>query len=286
MSSLLMPIMNGITFGALLFLCASGFTLVFGLMRVVNMSYGMLYLLGSYVGLSIQRATGNWILAIVGGAVAVALLTGVLELFLLRRVQGDPLRETLLTLGVSYIIGDLLLAFYGGIPKLITAPTYVRRAVNLGLMKYPGTRLFMLGTAVVIGIGLWLLMSKTRIDESSGLAWTTRKWSLPWESTSTACSVLCSSSPDFWRAQWGDWRFLSGLRPRNRFYHSYLLLVVADLGGMGSLGGGTFGSALRGIGGQPDQDLRSRGHDDLLVRDPHASSCLPAPRIPRKGTIV
>ena len=106
MSSLLMPIMNGITFGALLFLCASGFTLVFGLMRVVNMSYGMLYLLGSYVGLSIQRATGNWILAIVGGAVAVALLTGVLELFLLRRVQ-DPLRETLLTLGVSYIIGDL-----------------------------------------------------------------------------------------------------------------------------------------------------------------------------------
>ena len=162
-SSLLMPIMNGITLAHCSFLCQRlHFSL--GLMRVVNMSYGMLYLLGSYVGLSIQRPR-ELILAIVGGAVAVALLTGVLELFLLRRVQGDPLRETLLTLGVSYIIGDLLLAFYGGIPKLITAPTYVRRAVNLGLMKYPGTRLFMLGTAVVIGIGLWLLMSKTRIGQ-------------------------------------------------------------------------------------------------------------------------
>jgi branched-chain amino acid transport system permease protein len=247
-SSLLMPIMNGITFGALLFLCASGFTLVFGLMRVVNMSYGMLYLLGSYVGLSIQRATGNWILAIVGGAVAVALLTGVLELFLLRRVQGDPLRETLLTLGVSYIIGDLLLAFYGGIPKLITAPTYVRRAVNLGLMKYPGTRLFMLGTAVVIGIGLWLLMSKTRIGQiiRAGVDDKEMVSALGININRVFCFVFIIAGLLAGLSGVIGGSYLAFAQGTDFTILTYSLVVVI-MGGMGSLGGALLGALYVGL---------------------------------------
>jgi branched-chain amino acid transport system permease protein len=141
---------------------ASGFTLVFGLMRIVNLAHGTFYLLAAYVGLSIFRMTGNWWLTILGSALAVGVIACAIHFFLLKRVQGDDLRETLLTLGISFMIGDLLLAYYGGMPMVISAPAFIARPVDLGFIVFPGIRLFVLGVAVLQGLFLWALLKFTR----------------------------------------------------------------------------------------------------------------------------
>src|SRR6266566_2201049 len=106
--------LNGLTLGGLYFLVAAGFTLVFGLMRVVNLAHGSLYLLGAYLGWSVAAATGHWYLALIISPLMVAVVGILLQQGLLRRIQGQDLREALVTIGVSIIVGDLLLAYYGG----------------------------------------------------------------------------------------------------------------------------------------------------------------------------
>src|SRR5687767_6343246 len=96
-SSALLQAMNGVSFAALLFLLASGFTLSFGLMRVVNMAHGAYYLLGGYIGLSVARTTGSFTLAILGGGIAIAALGLVIDRFLIRRTGEDHLAQVLLT---------------------------------------------------------------------------------------------------------------------------------------------------------------------------------------------
>src|SRR2546429_2896355 len=102
--------LNGLTLAALYFLVASGFTLVFGLMRVVNLAHGSLYLLGGYIGWSIGNATGNWVPAVILAPLGVAVVGVILQQALLRRIQGQDLREALVTIGVSIVVADLLLA--------------------------------------------------------------------------------------------------------------------------------------------------------------------------------
>jgi len=158
----LMIFMNGVTYAGLLFMVASGFTLVFGLMRIVNLAHGMFYLLAAYIGMSILAATGNWWLAILGSALAVGVIACVIHFFLLKRVQGDDLRETLLTLGLSFIIGDLLLAYYGGLPRVLSASALIAQPVDLGFIRFPGIRLFVLAVAVLQGLLLWALLIFTQ----------------------------------------------------------------------------------------------------------------------------
>jgi len=99
LDAFLVQALNGLSFGALLFLLASGFTLVFGLMRIVNLAHGALYLAGGYVGIVTAVATGNFLFALLAGALAAALLGLVSERVLLRRVRGLELPEVLLTVG-------------------------------------------------------------------------------------------------------------------------------------------------------------------------------------------
>lgn len=162
-SNLLMITLNGITYAGLLFMVASGFTLVFGLMRVVNLAHGIFYLLAAYMGLMIYRLTGNWWLCLVGSSVIVTIFAFVVHATLLRRVQGDDQRETLLTLGISFVIGDLLLANFGGMPQRLAAPALFSTPVSLGIITYPGFRLFVLGIAVTFGLFLWALLRFTQL---------------------------------------------------------------------------------------------------------------------------
>ena len=154
--------MNGLTYAGLLFMVASGFTLVFGLMRIVNLAHGTFYLMAAYIGLSVFTMTRNWWLAILASAVAVGIIASLIHFFLLKRVQGNDIRETLLTLGISFIIGDLLLAYYGGLPRLLSPPPYIATPVNLGFIIFPGTRLFVLTVAILQGLFLWALLKFTQ----------------------------------------------------------------------------------------------------------------------------
>src|SRR2546429_2182473 len=157
--------LNGLTLAALYFLVASGFSLVFGLMRVVNLAHGSLYLLGAYVGWSIGDATGNWFLAIIIAPLIIAVVGILIQQGLLRRIQGQDLREALVTIGVSIVVADLLLAHYGGQSYELTPPDAINGSTSLGLLgiTYPTFRLFTVGLALVVGGGLWLLLRHTRL---------------------------------------------------------------------------------------------------------------------------
>lgn len=155
--------LNGLTLGALYFLVATGFTLVFGLMRVVNLAHGSLYLLGAYLGWSISDATGNWFLTIIGAPLGVAIVGILLQQGLLRRIQGQDLREALVTIGVSVVAADLLLGFYGGLNYVVAIPAILNGTTDLGGFTYPTIRLVTLLIAALIGVGLWFLLHCTRL---------------------------------------------------------------------------------------------------------------------------
>lgn len=160
---ILVQAMNGLSFGALLFLLASGFTLVFGLMRIVNLAHGALYLAGGYVGIVTVAATGSFWLALVAGAAAAAVLGVVTERLLLRRVRGKELPEVLLTVGIALVIADVNLAIFGGNPQSLRAPELLSGSLSAGGFAYPRYRLFMILLALVVGAGLYFVQRRTRV---------------------------------------------------------------------------------------------------------------------------
>jgi branched-chain amino acid transport system permease protein len=159
-----LTLLNGLTLAALYFLVASGFTLVFGLMRQVNLAHGSLYLLGAYIGFDVAQLTGSWFLGAAGGFVAMALVGVLLQVGIFRRMEGQELRQTLVTIGLSIVLADLMLAFWGGKTYQFDPPEWLFGATPLPFVRiYPTYRLVLLGTAVVIGIALWLFLNRTPI---------------------------------------------------------------------------------------------------------------------------
>jgi len=155
--------LNGLTLGALLFLVASGLTLSFGLMRIVNLNHGAFYLTGGYIGLSILNATGNWPLSVLVAGLIIALLAFFEEQFLLKRFREQSLIVTLITLSLAIIIADLDLVIWGGKPQLLDVPEIINSPVSLFGVMYPGYRLFILIFAIIICIALWIFLKKTKV---------------------------------------------------------------------------------------------------------------------------
>jgi branched-chain amino acid transport system permease protein len=155
--------LNGISFGALLFLLSSGFTLIFGLMRIVNLAHGAFYLVGGYVALSLLRAGTNFWIALVGAAATMAVAGLAVERGLLRRVRGRTMPEVLLTMGIALIVADLSLAQWGGDPILLPRPAGLQGTIELGGVTYPVFRLFVLLLGAVVAIGMVIAERRTRI---------------------------------------------------------------------------------------------------------------------------
>jgi branched-chain amino acid transport system permease protein len=157
-------LLNGMTLASLYFLVASGFTLVFGLMRNVNLAHGSLYLLGAYIGWEVGDASGSWLLAVVAGFAVAALLGLVLQLGVFRFMQGQDLRQTMVTIGISIVLADLMLWQWGAQIYQFDPPEAIFGATKLPLVKaYPTYRLVLLLASVVIGIVLWWFLNQTRI---------------------------------------------------------------------------------------------------------------------------
>lgn len=159
-----LSLLNGLTLAALYFLVASGFTLVFGLMRNVNLAHGSLFLLGGYIGYSVGEHTGSWFLALAAGFLATALAGLLMQWLVFRRMEGQDLRQTLVTLGLSIVLADLFLWIWGGETYQFDPPSWLMGVVPLPLVgKYSGFRLVVLLAAVVIGLALWLFLNRTRV---------------------------------------------------------------------------------------------------------------------------
>ena len=155
--------LNSLALGGLLFLLAAGFSLIFGLMRIANLTHGSLYMLGAYVGVSLLKVVPNlWLAALIGGAV-IAIFGGLIERFILRALAGNALGQVLVTLGISFIVADFCLIVWGGDPIPVQTPLALQQPLRIGGVAFPTYRLVVLAIAVVTAIALYLLMERTRI---------------------------------------------------------------------------------------------------------------------------
>ena len=161
----LFTLLNGLTLASLYFIVAAGFTLVFGLMRNVNLAHGSLYLLGGYVGFTIAEKTGWWILAMAGGFAAAAIVGLLIQVLILRHMQGQDLRQTMVTIGLSIVIADLLLWTFTGQVHQMEAPEWLQGPIkDLPVIRaYSAYRLSLLGFGIAIGIFLWWLLEGTKV---------------------------------------------------------------------------------------------------------------------------
>lgn len=153
---------NGISYGALLFLLASGLSLIFGVMRIVNLAHGSYFLLGGYVGLTTVWQTKSFPLALVAGAVAVALVGVGMERLFLRRLQQQVLAQVLMTMGFALIFQDLALLIWGGDPYTISVPAFLSGSLRWGVIVFPIYRMFIIVSASAVAIALWLFLENTR----------------------------------------------------------------------------------------------------------------------------
>jgi branched-chain amino acid transport system permease protein len=156
-------IANALSFSALLFIVASGFTLIFGLLRVVNLAHGSLYLIGGYMGMVVTTATGSFLLGFAAAALSIAVLGYGLDRWLLSRVSDVELNQVLLTLGVAMILNDLALVVWGGDARSIPVPDMLRGAVRMGVFFYPKYRMLVIVAGVVIFAALWFVYNRTKL---------------------------------------------------------------------------------------------------------------------------
>src|SRR5919197_4042345 len=155
--------LNGLSFGALLFILASGLSLVFGMMDVVNLAHGAFYMLGAYVALSVVRATGSFWLAMLIAPLALGVLGFVLEPLLLRRLRGRHLDQVLLTIGVALVIVDQIGLVWGREVRSLAAPQGLDGSVRLIGGDYPVYRLFVIGFGVVLAGVVGVVHRRTKL---------------------------------------------------------------------------------------------------------------------------
>lgn len=158
-------VLNGLTLAGLYFIVASGFTLIFGLMRVVNMAHGSLYLLGGYLAYRLVegQALTYW-LAVLVAAVAIGVVGLLMQQVFLRWNQGQDLRQALITIAISVILADQMIPAFGAEAVTIPPPKGLAGAIHLGLydIRYPTFRLIVLGLAILVGLALWYGIQNTR----------------------------------------------------------------------------------------------------------------------------
>lgn len=170
-------LLDAITFAGLLFVAASGFTLIFGLMRTVNMAHGSLFLLAAYVAVRVQQAMvgqtrnidaadvglADWLVPMLVGAAVVGVLGLVIQQVFLQWNEGQELRQALITLAITVVLADQMLREFGGLAQRLVWPGAVTHFVSILGQRYAVTRLFMLGVAIAVGVLLWLWLNRTRM---------------------------------------------------------------------------------------------------------------------------
>ncbi len=157
--------LNSLSLGGLLFLLSSGFSLIFGLMRLANLTHGAFFMLGTYFGATALRAWDGlniWVTAI-GAGIVVAALGGLFERLVLRRLKANPLGQVLVTLGMSFIISDACLLFWGGDSIPVPTPQNLQAPTRILGFVFPTYRLVLVGCAIGAAIVLYYLLDRTRL---------------------------------------------------------------------------------------------------------------------------
>ncbi|MET0258861.1 MAG: branched-chain amino acid ABC transporter permease [Methylobacterium sp.] len=240
--------MNGLAFGAVLFILASGFSLIFGLMRVANLAHGAYFMLGAYVGLAALDGGWSFWAAVLAGGVTVCILGGLVERLILRRLAGQPLAQVLVTLGIAFMIADGCLWIWSGDPRPVPMPEGFGGVFRLAGFVFPKYRVFVVVVAVALALALWLLLERTRIGAMirAGVDDMEMARAMGIPTSLLFSAVFCLGS-----ALAGAGGVLAG--PILSVYPGLdadmlpLALVVVILGGVGSLAGAFLGSLVIGL---------------------------------------
>ncbi len=239
---------NGLSYGALLFLLGSGLSLIFGVMRIVNLAHGSYFMLGGYVGLSTVWRTGSFAAALGAGALAIALVGVGMERFFLRRLPGQTLGQVLMTVGFALMFQDIALLVWGGDPYSIPVPAALQGVVLVGALRFPAYRLFIIGVAILVGAALWLVLDKTRVGAMIRAAVDDREMAqgvgIRVPAVSMGVFALGAALAALGGVIGGG--FL-GVYPGADFEVLPYAFVVVIVGGLGSLPGAMVGSLLVGL---------------------------------------
>jgi len=256
-------ILNGVTLAGLYFLVASGFTLVFGLMRNVNLAHGSLYLLGAYIGYDAAAWTDNWFLGVLAGAVSIGVVGALLQVFVFQRLMGDELRQTLVTIGISIVAADLMLAVWGGKTYQFSIPPFLDGAVSTPIitaiksngtivtLHYPLYRLVALGVSLVVGVALWIAINRTKfgsmiragVDDRAMLSTAGVNVRLLFVGVFALGGALAGLSGVIGGSA-------LSIAPGEDVRYLMASLVVVIVGGMGSIMGAAIGALLVGLAEQ------------------------------------
>jgi branched-chain amino acid transport system permease protein len=240
--------LNSLALGGVLFTLAAGFSLIFGLMRIANLSHGAYFMFGAYIGLEMIDRGYNFGMAVLAAGIGVGILGGIVERIVLRRLAGNTLSQVLATLGVAFVIADASLWLWGGDPRPVSPPAFLAGGVQLFGLTFPLYRLGVVVFSVLVAIALWLLLDKTRLGVMIRASVDDRQMAqgIGVPATKLFTVVFCLGTA------------LAGLggviaAPILSVYPGLdadmlpLALVVVILGGMGSLAGAFVGSFLIGF---------------------------------------
>lgn len=249
MNFLLIQVLNGVSFGMLLFLLAAGLSLIYGLMRILNLAHGSFYLLGAYVALSVVQWTDSLTLAALAGTAVVAVFGVLIERLLLRWLpRGDELPQALLTFGVLLAAGDVALWIWGGTPQTLPRPESLSHSVRVSGLFFPAYRLFVIGVGAAVGLALWLLVERTTlgamIRAAIDDAEIARATGINVSRLSTAIFGLGAALAALGGVIAGP---LLGVYPGADLEILLLAFVVVIIGGLGSLKGALVGGLLVGL---------------------------------------
>jgi branched-chain amino acid transport system permease protein len=240
-------ILNGLSFGMLLFFLAAGLTLTLGVMRVVNLTHGSFYLLGAYVALDVVHTNNNFFVGAIVAAVAMAAL-GAIIFGLLHAVGTDPLRQTLLTFGLIFVVADLALVRWGGGPMSVTKPNFLTGPIDIGGFEYPSYRIFIIALGLVVALILGFIQRYTIagaavravVDDTemaNGVGLNSRAIAIATFLTGAALAGLSG-------AMGGA---MIGAYPGADIQVLLFALVIVIIGGMGSLAGSFVGALAVGL---------------------------------------
>ena len=255
---------NGITLGGLYFLVASGFTLIFGLMRNVNLAHGSLYLLGGYIGYGVAEWTGYWLFAFPVAFIVVGAFGILMQVVVFRKMEGEELRQTLVTIGLSIVLADLMLWGFGGDFFNIAAPSWLsgpmetffvtgvkRSTGDMIFLKYPLVRIVIFAASVVVGVAMWLMLNRTRVgmliragvDDRDMLSATGARIQLVFAGVFALGAGLAGIAG----VVGGTFQSIA---PGEDIRFLLASLVVVIVGGMGSITGAALGALIIGIAEQ------------------------------------
>lgn len=248
MELILANFFNGISYASILFLIASGLSLVFGVMGVLNLGHGALYMIGAFIGLTIATATDNFLIAAIVSVISLGIIGLIIERVFMGRLYKQLDQQALLTLGFVYVFGNVALWVWGPWPIMGTRPAFLTSSINIGDYAFPVYRFGLIAIGLILFFGLWYLQDKTRLGARVRAGMDNKNMTM---SLGVNYGVIATGVFVLGAAMGGLAGFLGapilGADATMSMPIELLAMIVVVIGGLGSVQGALIGAVIIGL---------------------------------------